>query len=127
MRASLVYDQIFVNGRPYDETRVERPNPANARHSQDNTSDNRRHSNLNVNKLNITYLNVCGISSKLLNPDFETLINNYDILVLVETKTDEYDNIKLQIDMHVMQSIEKNLKRNRVALLLFIKKYCQIF
>ena len=33
MRASLVYDQIFVNGRPYDETRVERPNPANARHS----------------------------------------------------------------------------------------------
>jgi hypothetical protein len=36
-----------------------------------------------------------GISSKLLNPDFETLINNYDILVLVETKTDEYDNIKL--------------------------------
>jgi hypothetical protein len=50
---------------------------------------------LNVNKLNITYLNVCGISSKLLNPNFETLINNYDILVLVETKTDEYDNIKL--------------------------------
>ena len=30
-------------------------------------------------KLNITYLNVCGISSKLLKPDFETLINNYDI------------------------------------------------
>ena len=27
MRASLVYEQIFVNGRPYDETRVERPNP----------------------------------------------------------------------------------------------------
>jgi exonuclease III len=57
-----------------------------------------RHTNLNVNKLNklnITYLNVCGISSKLLNPDFETLINNYDILVLVETKTDEYNNIKL--------------------------------
>ena len=50
----------------------------------------------NVNKLNITYLNVFGISSKLLNPDFETLIKkNYDILVLVETKTDEYDNIKL--------------------------------
>ena len=33
MRASLVYDQIFVNGRPYDETRDEPPNPANARHS----------------------------------------------------------------------------------------------
>jgi hypothetical protein len=45
---------------------------------------------VNVNKLNITYLNVCGISSKLLNPDFETLINNYDILILVETKTDEW-------------------------------------
>jgi hypothetical protein len=33
MRASLVYDQIFVNGRPYEETRDEPPNPANARHS----------------------------------------------------------------------------------------------
>jgi len=33
MRASLVCDQIFVNGRPYDETRDEPPNPANARHS----------------------------------------------------------------------------------------------
>jgi hypothetical protein len=32
MGASLVYDQIFVNGLPYDETCVERPNPANARH-----------------------------------------------------------------------------------------------
>jgi transposase len=28
------------------------------------------------------------------------------------------------MNMHVMQSIENILKRNRVALLLFIKKYC---
>jgi hypothetical protein len=33
MRASLIYDQIFVNGRLYDETRDEPPNPATARHS----------------------------------------------------------------------------------------------
>jgi N-glycosylase/DNA lyase len=32
-----------------------------------------------------------------------------------------------QMNMHVMQSIEKKLKRNRVALLLFIQKYCQFF
>ena len=31
------------------------------------------------------------------------------------------------MNMHVMQSIEKNLKRNRVALLLFIKKILSIF
>jgi hypothetical protein len=33
----------------------------------------------------------------------------------------------IQMNMHDMQSIEKNLKRDQVALLLFIKKYCQIF
>jgi hypothetical protein len=40
----------------------------------------------NVNKLNITFLNVCGIKSKLLNPDFDLLIKSYDVLIFTETK-----------------------------------------
>ena len=49
----------------------------------------------NVNKLNITFLNVCGIKSKLLNPDFDLLIKSYDVLIFTETKTDEFDELKL--------------------------------
>jgi hypothetical protein len=30
---------------------------------------------------------------KLLNPDFTSLIENYDILVFQETKTDEFDQL----------------------------------
>ena len=49
----------------------------------------------NVNKLNITFLNVCGIKSKLLNPDFDLLIKSYDVLIFTETKTDEFDELKV--------------------------------
>jgi hypothetical protein len=34
------------------------------------------------------FLNVCGIKSKLLNPDFDLLIKSYDVLIFTETKTD---------------------------------------
>jgi hypothetical protein len=40
-------------------------------------------------------LNVCGIKSKLLNPDFDLLIKSYDVLIFTETKTDEFDELKL--------------------------------
>ena len=83
-----------------------------------------RHTNLNVNKLNklnITYLNVCGISSKLLNPDFETLINNYDILVLVETKTDEYDNIKLPNEYACYAKHRKKIKKKSGGIIIIYR------
>lgn len=38
---------------------------------------------------------MCGITSKLLNPDFVNLIKSYDILIFTETKTDELDDLKL--------------------------------
>ena len=81
-----------------------------------------RHTNLNVNKLNITYLNVCGISSKLLNPDFETLINNYDILVLVEAKTDEYDIIKLPNEYACYAKHRKKIKKKSGGIIIIYKK-----
>jgi len=40
-------------------------------------------------------LNVCGLKSKLLNPDFITFIKNHDILLFQETKTDTYDKLDL--------------------------------
>jgi hypothetical protein len=60
----------------------------------DNTSDvNIGHVSDNVNKLNITFLNVCGIKSKLLNPNFDLLIKSYDVLIFTETNTDEFDEL----------------------------------
>ena len=38
---------------------------------------------------------MCGLVSKLLNPDFTSLIENYDILVFQETKTNELDQLLL--------------------------------
>lgn len=43
----------------------------------------------------ILYFYVCGLKSKLLNPDFVDLIRKHDILVFVETKLDELDVINL--------------------------------
>ena len=45
--------------------------------------------------LNICCLNVCGLVSKLVNPDFLQLIEKYDILIFQETKTDVYDRLLL--------------------------------
>ena len=41
------------------------------------------------NVLNISYINICGLKSKLLSPEFEHFLNSYDILALGETKTCE--------------------------------------
>jgi len=47
-------------------------------HEEDNYSDttDQYTSDLFRNKLNDTYLNVCGLKSKLLNPDFVDIIKN---------------------------------------------------
>ena len=53
--------------------------------------NNKINANLLNNKRNIAYLNVCGLKSKLLNSDISYMIKTYDILIFVETKTDEFD------------------------------------
>ena len=82
VRSKLVYDQIYVNGRPYKRQPWTSPqrdsNTEPMTHAEDNYSDTteRYTSDLFRNKLNITYLNVCGLKSKLLNPDFVDIIKN---------------------------------------------------
>lgn len=41
--------------------------------------------------LEILTLNVCGLNSKLISPEFMSLINQYDIIGVQETKTDDTD------------------------------------
>ena len=42
--------------------------------------------------MNILTLNVCGLASKLLSPEFNSLIQQYDVIGLQETKTDDTDS-----------------------------------
>ena len=48
------------------------------------------------NKIKILSLNVCGLVSKLNNPDFIEFISLYDIICLTETKIDQYDTIDVE-------------------------------
>jgi hypothetical protein len=45
--------------------------------------------------LNILSLNCCGIKKRLQYPEFENFVRNHDIICLVESKTDDRDEIKL--------------------------------
>ena len=42
---------------------------------------------------NVLTLNCCGIRTKLNYPEFHELVNDFDVLCLVETKTDDLDEI----------------------------------
>lgn len=41
-------------------------------------------------KIKVLSLNVCGLASKLGNPDFVEFISLYDVICLTETKIDKY-------------------------------------
>ena len=48
-----------------------------------------------LSNIKLLCLNVCGLKSKLLYPEFRELIESNDILVFVESKIDEYDILEL--------------------------------
>ena len=51
----------------------------------------------NVNSvLNIIGLNCCGIKKRLNYLEFEQMIRKYDIICLVETRTDDIGIVKLE-------------------------------
>lgn len=67
-------------------------------------------------------MNVCGIKSKLVNPDFDILIKQYDILILVETKTDEFDELKLPNDYTYFAKHSKKFTKKSGGIVIIIKK-----
>ena len=46
-------------------------------------------------RLKICTINVCGLKSKLLYPEFEDFLDKYDIICVTESKLDKFDSIKL--------------------------------
>ena len=62
------------------------------------SKNNTEAATVNINSLKILSLDVCGIKTKLLSPDFSNLIENYDILVCIESKTDKLDILNIPND-----------------------------
>lgn len=53
------------------------------------------HCSLNKTVINILTINICGLKRRIQYPEFLELVNDYDILCFVETKTDDVDEIDL--------------------------------
>ena len=77
----------------------------------------RQHHDFCCNKtLSFLTLNVCGLMNKLLLPEFHSLIAEYDIIGLQESKTDSLDTLNIPA-INCFANIEKILlKRNLAAL-----------
>ena len=65
---------------------------------------------------------MCGIKSKRLNPDFELFIKRYDIIVFVETKTNEFDELKLPNDYDNFIKNRKKCKKKSGGIAIAYKK-----
>ena len=70
---------------------------------------------------------MCGLKSKLLNPDFNLLIKQYDILVFTETKTDNYDVLELPNDYTFYVKHRKNCKKKSGGIIIIYKKNLETF
>ena len=60
--------------------------------------------------LNMLSLNCCGIKKRLQYPELENLVRNHDITCIVESKTDDRDEIKLPGYIFRLKKPEKNCK-----------------
>ena len=77
---------------------------------------------VSINSLKIFSLNVCGIKSKLLSPDFSNLIENYDILVFLESKTDKLDILDIPTDYDYFAKHQTKFKRKSGGIVILYRK-----
>ena len=77
--------------------------------------------NSNDNLLRIVCLNCCGIKTRLQYPECRNLIQSYDIVCFVETKTDDIDIITLPGYKFVMQNRKKNTKNRSGGIMVGFK------
>ena len=80
------------------------------------TTSSRRINNI----LNISFLNVCGLRSKLTLPDFDEFLNTCDILGVAETKTCE-DDVILFPNYTYFPKHRKHFLRRSGGLGIFVK------
>ena len=75
-------------------------------------------------------LNVCGLASKLGNPDFVEFISLYDVICLTETKIDKYDVINVDGFSLLPSVVRQNCKSRSGGICVLVRncyyKYVQI-
>jgi hypothetical protein len=57
-----------------------------------------------------------------LNPDFDLLIKSYDVLIFIETKTDEFDELKLPEEYTYFAKHRKKNHKNASGMIIVFKK-----
>ena len=90
-------------GNPEPHMRLPPPrNPDNhyqqdrqAREATDENAPRSKKQKLNFSEIKCICLNVCGIKSKLVLPEFIQLNTTHDICIFIETKTDKYDILNI--------------------------------
>ena len=94
------------------------------RHAREATDENAPRSKkqkLNFSEIKCICLNVCGIKSKLVLPEFIQFNTTHDICIFIETKTDKYDILNIPDGFSYLQKIEKYLSIHLEVLLLYIE------
>ena len=73
--------------------------------------------------LSCCLINVCGLKPKLLSPDFENFISQFDMLVLTETKMSDLDSTdNLFLDFDILYKNRKSAERASGGVALLTKK-----
>ena len=72
--------------------------------------------------MNLTCLNVCGLKSKLLSPEFCELIQNYDIFICTESKIDEFDVLSLPPGYTSFSRIRQNFAKKSGGITVIYKQ-----
>lgn len=72
--------------------------------------------------LKLLSLNVCGLKSKLLIPEFIDLCNEFDILTCFETKLDDLDIVKLDHHMCIAKNRKQKVIRKSGGIAVMIKE-----
>ena len=74
-------------------------------------------------KLRILSLNVCGLVSKLKNPDFVEFITAYDIICLTETKLDQYDEVDILEGFTLLSTVNREFcKAKSGGICIFVRE-----
>ena len=71
--------------------------------------------------LNVFFLNVCGLKSKLRFTEFTDTIKNYDILIFVETKLDDLDVLDIPKDYSYITKNRKNTCRKSGGIVIILE------
>ena len=79
------------------------------------------------NQLKILSLNVCGLITKSNYPEFIELIQNYDIIGIQESKTDDCDFVNIPGYNVYLNNREKMSRRRSGGIALLVRKELQKF